>query len=133
MGIYVEVEGITAVAAAAVDEADWDAQNGVDTDVGNEAVDDNVEGDLYVVEAAAAVATVILDCSGCTSATRGARYLKFEFEVRVECFVSSGWEVATTVVDCVVPVTVEMLLLPILPLKWWCIRICLKACTGDAV
>lgn len=33
-------------AATAVDDPDWEALNGVDTEVGKEALDDNVEGDL---------------------------------------------------------------------------------------
>lgn len=43
---YEHVEGMTAVAEATVDDVDCEAQNGVDTDVGNEALDDSVEGDL---------------------------------------------------------------------------------------
>lgn len=64
-------------AADAVDEADCEPLNGVETDVGKDALDDNVEGDLYVDEPITVFTTP--DCSGCTSATRGARYFTFEF------------------------------------------------------
>lgn len=71
------VEKTTApAAAAAVDEADCEPLNGVETDVGKDALDDSVEGDLYVDEPITVLTT--LDCSGCTSATSGARYLTLE-------------------------------------------------------
>lgn len=60
--------------------------------MGNEALDDKVDGDLYVMEedvdedeAAAA-----FDCSGCTSATSGARYLTFEFVEEVAVTLLEG-------------------------------------------
>lgn len=89
-------------AATTVEEPDCDGQKGVDTEVGREALEDKADGDLYVTAAFANV----FDCSGCTSATNGAKYFTFELVLvmtvfpfplllllAIECFGGSSWDV----------------------------------------